>query len=53
MILDQHGAPFPEKPIGQQYAEALRDTLWNLTLAIRAGYTHEEFRYWVETGEEP
>jgi hypothetical protein len=57
VILDQHGTPFPGKSAARQYAEYLeraqRDTLWNLTLAIRNGWSHEEFRHWVETGEEP
>lgn len=57
MILDASGQPIPEKPIGQRYAEALarsrRDTLHNLTVAHNNGWTREEFRHWVETGEKP
>lgn len=57
MILDATGKPYPERPIGQQYAEALarsrRDTKWNLTSAILSGWTTEQFRHWVKTGEAP
>lgn len=57
MIVDANGQPIPEKPIGQRYAEALarsaRDNLRNLTVAFRNGWTREEFRHWVETGEQP
>lgn len=41
--------------LGRQYSEALaiaaRDTLWNLRTAVLAGWTNEEFRHWVATGE--
>lgn len=57
MILDEHGNPFPEKSIGEQYADALarsyRNTLWNLTVHLQVGWTAEQHRHWVETGEEP
>jgi hypothetical protein len=57
MILDQHGKPFPEKSIGQQYAELLardhRDTKYNLTVHVLDGWTAEQHRHWVNTGEEP
>jgi len=57
VILDQHGRPFPEKSIGQKYCEALerswRDTLFNLNASYHSGWTREQFRHWVETGEEP
>jgi len=57
VILDATGTPFPDKSQGQRYYEALlrsqRDTLWNLTIAIRNGYSHEQFRHWVDTGEGP
>lgn len=43
--------------IGDRYTEALmrsaRDTKWNLTLALSAGWTIEAFRHWVDTGQEP
>ena len=42
---------------GRQYAEvlarSLRDTKWNLMSAMRSGYSHEEFRHWVDTGQGP
>jgi hypothetical protein len=57
MILDASGVPFPEKSVARQYSEALassiRDTRWNLTCALANGWTSEEFRHWVRTGEEP
>lgn len=57
LILDAHGVPFPEKPLGQQYGEALerswRDTKWNLTVHTLDGWTYEQHRHWVQTGEEP
>jgi len=57
MILDHTGKPFPEVPIGEQYAEALcrsfRDTLRNRTEAAHAGWTADQFAHWVNTGEEP
>ena len=57
MILDQHGIPFPEKPIGEQYLEALerssRDTLWTRMYAAENGWTMEQTAHYIETGEEP
>ena len=57
MILDEHGQPFPEKSIGEQYVDRLcrswRDTKWNLTVHLESGWTHEQHRHWVETGEGP
>jgi hypothetical protein len=57
VILDHTGTPFPEKPVGQQYAEAsarsARDTLYWLTVNTYAGWTDAQHRHWVETGEEP
>ena len=57
MILDANGQPFTEKSIGQQYCEALersrRDTRFNLVCSHHAGWSHEQFRHWVDTGEEP
>ena len=58
MIVDHMGQPFPEKSIGEQYTEALlrsfRETKENMTIAItRAGWTIEQYRHWVVTGEEP
>lgn len=57
MILDHNGQPFPEKSIGEQYVEALersrRDTKLSLAAHFYDGWTHEQHRHWVETGEEP
>ena len=57
MIVDANGVPYPEKPIGQRYLEILersyRDTKWNLTSAILNGWTTEQYRHWVNTGEAP
>jgi hypothetical protein len=57
VIFDQHGNPYPEKSIGEQYTEALlrnwRDNKWTLTQHVLAGWTPEQHRHWVETGEEP
>lgn len=60
MIDDEYGLPFPEKSIAsiaERYTEHLcrswRDTKWNLTQHILAGWTTEQHRHWVETGEEP
>lgn len=57
MILDADGKPFPEKSVGERYAEALarsrRDTKYSLTVHILDGWTSEQHRHWVKTGEEP
>ena len=57
MILDQHGEPLPEKTVAEQYLEhyarSLRDTKWWLTVHVLDGWTGEQHRHWVETGEEP
>lgn len=46
-----------EASIGRAYHEALmkamRDTKLNLTRALESGWTGEQFRHWVETGEVP
>lgn len=43
--------------LSQRYTEALersmRDTLENLTRAVKLGWTDGQFRHWVETGEAP
>lgn len=57
MILDQPGQLFPEKSIGERYAEALersrRDTKLSLAAHFYDGWTLEQHRHWVETGERP
>lgn len=57
MILDAAGNPFPEKTLGQLYAEPLercyRDNKFNLTIHTLQGWSYEQHRHWVETGEEP
>jgi len=57
VILDQHGKPFPEKSIGEQYVELLirnhRDNKFTLTAHLLDGWSPEQHRHWVETGEEP
>lgn len=57
LILEKDGVPFPDKPVGQRYAEALqrsaRETKLSLWVAMSAGWTPEDYDYWVQTGEEP
>jgi hypothetical protein len=46
-----------EWAIGEKYAEALarnyRDNKFTLNAHILLGWTYEQHRHWVETGEEP
>lgn len=43
--------------IGRQHAESLarsrRDTLLNLQASVYSGWTHAEYRHFVQTGEQP
>lgn len=57
MILDMHGRPFPEKSVGQQYTEHLarciRGEKWRIAEYVLAGWTSEEIRHYIDTGEPP
>ena len=47
----------PYESVGRQYAQAMarsaRDTLFWLEVHILEGWTPEQHRHWVQTGEEP
>lgn len=57
LILDKDGTPFRQASLGDQYTAALarsaRETKANLMRATAAGWTHDQYRRWVETGERP
>lgn len=57
MILDADGKPIEQPSQGWQYAQAIlrsrRDTKHNLASALHSGWTVEQFRHWVNTGEAP
>lgn len=55
MTQDQEDEMYAD--LGREYSIALaksgRDTLWNLMLAKKAGWSQEQFRRWVDNGEGP
>lgn len=57
MILDAQGILFPQESVSEQHLESYvrswRDTKWNLTVHTLDGWTYEQHRHWVQTGEEP
>ena len=58
MLFDTTNVPDdPYESVGKAYSEALarswRDTLWNLQVHMLDGWTSEQHRHWVQTGEEP
>lgn len=42
-----------DRKIESGLAEPKRDTRTNLSLALRNGWTYEQFKHWCETGETP